>query len=187
MNFPQVPMAWLIAMSKVSAVTGMPCILSGGALRDLVLGRPVKDLDISLPYSEEVFKDALDGFSHYPKSQHIAAGAAGYIDGMCECKAVLGFDLPGIPPLNLVFLRDDIPMSALEVAGRNDFGICQIACNSNGHIEVTEAFLKDADNKTFTVTRPDDGDRCLRRFERLSEKYPGYVFVPFDDGPVPLA
>lgn len=180
MQFPQVPEAWLQAMARVSAVAGTPCVLGGGAIRDLVLGQSIKDLDITVPFSEARFQALLQGFSEFPKTQHVNVGTSEYIEGMQECKAVLGFDVPGIPPLNIIMLAERVGTDVLSVVERNDFGICQIGCNSNGHIEATEAFYKDVENKTFTNTRFGDEPRARRRFERLSQKYPDYTPVNLD-------
>lgn len=183
MEHLRIPKAWLDMMTRMETLTGQPCVLSGGALRDKFLGRQAKDLDLFMPYSARAVALVEGAFTGYPKTQYVPPAVADYI-GMVDCRAVLGYFVPGLPPLNFVFLAENVSVEPGEVARRNDFGICQVACDSQGNVAVTQAFAKDVIEKTFTLTRTGDDERALKRFEWLSKKYPDYrLIVPDEAAP----
>ncbi|MEM7515434.1 MAG: hypothetical protein AAF368_00730 [Planctomycetota bacterium] len=75
-----------------------------------------------------------------------------------------------------------------SVLERIDFGACQIAFDGCGVVH-TKAFNWDYLGRTFTLVRALNGASVmasLRRFERLSEKYPDHTFeiaqAIYDDG-----
>jgi hypothetical protein len=97
-----------------------------------------------------------------------------------EVVEVRGYQKSGQTDLNIIYLDPEVDLSPLGIAGRNDFGICQIAAWLEGgewRFDYTEAFIDDVMAKTFTLTREGDEARSLRRYERLREKYPDHRLV----------
>lgn len=178
--FLPIPDAWLLLVYQFSEVTRQRIVLSGGALRDLHLQRPPKDLDLFLPYSEEneALVHMLALRLGYSRFQSVDCNYVVNLDGV---DYVAGYRHPTKIELNFVFLNSDKPFDATAVATRNDFGICQIATSLSPARQpetiVTDAFLKDVEGKTFTITHDHDPARSKRRWERLREKYPEYRLV----------
>lgn len=177
--FPQagtLPLEFNAAILDVEAITGEgTVVLSGGALRDWGHGVPVKDIDLFVAHSERHVEavDASFITRGWSRIQNIPPSC----EGLGEVVAVLGYAFPGRLDINIVFLAADVDLSPLGIAGRNDFGICQIAAWLEGgewRFDYTEAFLQDVMEKTFTLTRAGDEARSLRRYERLQVKYPAY-------------
>jgi hypothetical protein len=168
----KLPDALAFTMANVRSVLPS-AFLAGGALRDLDNGRPVKDYDVF--YTETIedldaFEFALMGTYRYLK------GCPGeYMDAAKEVMGTVTFhSLDGHPELNLIQLDESFkPATIIE---RVDFGLCQIGADANGVI-TTEAYEHDKLNRCFTLTRAETVDgvrRSLKRYDRLSVKYPGW-------------
>ncbi|SCY04953.1 hypothetical protein [Rhizobium sp. NFACC06-2] len=178
-NVGALPAAWKTELFWLGA-TAYPFkpVLSGGALRDHFHGAEVKDLDVFLPYGPGLVSaiDAALQSSGWLLTQSIPPSCA----GLGEVVEVRGYQKDGETDLNIIFLDPGVDYSALGVAQRNDFGICQIAAwieDDEWRFEYTDAFIEDVMAKTFTLLREGDEARSLRRYERLKEKYPDHTLV----------
>tara|TARA_R110002020_G_scaffold2385_4_gene11061 strand:- start:47 stop:598 length:552 start_codon:yes stop_codon:yes gene_type:complete len=132
--------------------------IAGGCLRDDLLGRPVKDIDIF-----------IHGFSTDPVPE--GCEDAG------ERNAYLMFAKTvyvGSEEINLIFLRGE--WCALDVAARCDIGICQVAWTKGTGLVYTDAFVKDVVFKTLTVTR----NTSLDHVERVERKFYDFESVRGD-------
>jgi hypothetical protein len=182
----KVPEAWTEAVDWVREATGGDAVLAGGALRDLVNGVEIKDLDIFVPWSLEAYNGMrerlrLEGAT---LGQYVPPFAASY-GSMKDVIAILGFEFRGLP-LNIIFLSsEEEKFSVYSVISRIDFGICQIGMNREGILQVTPAFLNDLTRKTFTNLRFGDEPRARRRWERISQKYPGWRAVNLEPPVIP--
>lgn len=183
------PPEWINTIRTFSLVSRQRIVLSGGALRDLYLGKPPKDLDLFLPYSEEAEANIHTQAQSlgYTRFQQVDNE---YVQNLSDVEYVAGYRHPLNIELNFVFLNSDKPFDAFSVAFRNDFGICQIATRLSpaGFAEtiVTNAFDEDVRDKTFTITHDHDPARSKRRWERLREKFPEYRLVEAPFVPIPL-
>lgn len=177
----EVPASWLSILSAVQTATGLTPVLAGGALRDHFHGVPVKDLDIFLPHTEGIVRELRGLFEDMGFECFQSIGMS--CDGLNDCRVVLGFrDRAGLLlDVNLIFLDPETSRTPEEIVGRIDFGICQIGVffNELGRAEFfyTDAFVGDVAKLTFTLTRQHDRERSLRRFDRLSDKYPYHRLV----------
>ncbi len=170
------PPEWRSMLQEIQIITRALPVLSGGALRDWCHGKPVKDLDIFLPCSNEDMLDLDQWFlmTGWQRTQNIPPSC----EGLNEVTAVVGYSKLGCTEVNIIFLAHDVDLSPLGVASRNDFGICQISAwvvRGEWHFEFTEAFMQDSLEQTFTLLREGDEARSLRRYERLREKYPNHT------------
>ena len=158
--------------------TGYTAIVGGGALRDAITGKPVKDIDIfafscvrlleklTVNCAPIIYDFIEDGFTKIPQ---ITEGSAEYVN--MRGGGVVAVDIyekAGHLPINVVWL-DHVP-HASEQAHGFDFGICQVTLTSDNALFTTPAFLRDLENHTFTITTSFD-DRAQRRWDRLNEKY----------------
>lgn len=154
-------------------------IVYGGCLRDTLTGQgPIKDVDIAVEVCPEE-EGAIAAFAEEScaqiKVQFIGHDYTAYPDVAKSTQVYM----PDGLLLNFVHVR--FPVTLWNVAERCDFGICQIALDWDNLVHFTEAFARDKANKTFTYMRdPSDEPqlvRSIRRWERLSQKYPDWKMV----------
>lgn len=152
-------------------------ILAGGYLRDCLLGREPKDIDIFVPHEPGVEDGRFEciradgtGFVATPMM-----GAAEYMErtevsGIWD---VRGFDLP----VQIVMLEPGL--DPVERAELHDFGICQV-WHDGAELHTTDSFEMDKAMQTFTLCHCEDEreyKRSMRRWERLRVKYPSFTLV----------
>jgi hypothetical protein len=149
--------------------------IAGGAVRDTILGREIKDIDIFLPVV------------------HTDAGAAllrsrfGYVK-VGEWHQYLMFSDPMVEivakfekadatiPICLIGLKDELtPQENVE---RFDFGVC-MAFWTGGQLVTNDQFKRDAESKSFTLYRADDDIQfaySMVRFKKLTaDRYAGWT------------
>ena len=169
-----VPPQWLDVLSLVHSLSP-EALLAGGCIRDLVLGGPVKDLDIFVDASSD---DHWSDLCSVLQFRHgwcpVTQINADYVASMrSEVAKVVGFRVPGFPlEVQIIGLKTLLyPMDALN---RMDFGACQIGMSHHQHVFYTPAAHKDLTERRITMLEPGDATqelRSLRRAERFAEKY----------------
>lgn len=194
-------------MDTLSEKLNAPVVLAGGAVRDALLERPIKDYDFFV--SDENFRDPFppsipvspshwvdiallvdewidEAFPEITSLRTVAHWQVGYSD--CETPfgqdvtRILAFECPETgTECQLIFLRS-VPVDAdpIAFANRVDFGLCKVAL-AGGQFHISSEFLHDVDNRKMTYIRPDSSqgqiERSTRRATRLHNKYPGYTPV----------
>jgi hypothetical protein len=175
----EIPVPWQAALAAVQKI--QPAILAGGCLRDLHNEREVKDLDIfghgsgvdELVELHQKLVDAgfdcaeIDTDSLYPVGD--GNDLTGYIDITVE----------DCPPVQVVMV--DWPLDNL--LERFDYGICRIQFDGTEVIYHTH-YHADRNAQQFRLRRPREGHELsasVHRFARLTRKYEGWSFVPYDD------
>lgn len=172
-----IPPRWADILAVVQQAAP-EAILAGGSLRDLENGAPVKDLDIFVRHRDGEYASPylhklqqLDTFTY----RRIVTSFESCLEDS-DCVLSETFPVGGLD-VNIVHLDGSVDME--RVLTRIDFGICQIGYDGKS-ITTTEAYRQDRAKRTFTVTRfdsTDDNARTLRRWERISQKYPGWTLV----------
>lgn len=179
MNIADIPARWLEILSAIQVVEP-GAVLVGGALRDLAAGAPVKDLDIFFginPLNNRQALDVVDALLiHDPDASLTMSCNFSSCDELGDCYQTDTYRLSDGTEVNLIVLAQG---GLKHVVERVDFGICQIGTDG---VEVyeTEQRIADLFAKTFTIVRGDteaDIERSLRRWDRLSQKYPGWTLV----------
>jgi hypothetical protein len=176
------------ALAKLQAV-GVKGLIAGGAVRDHLLNRPVKDIDVFVPYSEDIEQklQAAFGVLHVnPLISAEYAGAGGEVEHVYE--VAISSDPFGSleeitrPPLQIIVLAPGL--DPVDRARHHDFGICQAWYLGNGQFGETLAFTNDVMHQRFTLSHCEDQqqfDRSMRRWERFRERFDGfYLYVPFE-------
>lgn len=150
--------------------------IGGGALRDMQMERPVKDVDLFMSEAEQFSPDrrALMAAFGYQSSDYINFD---YTNGDHTLVDAWTFEKPGATPFNLIRLRSDYDFpSALQ---RFDLGICQIGHNGR-EVHRTDAFKADIKGQHMTVVRCENADQMAHtkaRHARLQAKYDGWPLV----------
>lgn len=172
---PIVPFAWLNELVKLEAV-GAPAIIAGGAVRDLLLRRPHRDIDIwTLAGSEEIVRKLAEAEGWELVADFGTYSGTG--DGLVIWKYLLGGEEYNVIVTNLDTWD--------AVIGRFDFGVSRayIPCptGTNVEIKVAPEFTEDADRKVFKVRHKHGCTRSRKRYERLLLRYPVWTFEDADD------
>lgn len=167
----QIPAKWVAVLAAIQTVAP-EAFLGGGALRDLDLGREVKDLDVFVSEPNFTFVDMhLRMVWGYRLRSVQRLDYFGADPSVAEARE---FTKDGEPPLNIISLRDsfDFP-GGLD---RFDLGLCQIGFNGSEVVR-TGAYVTDAQHQTMTVSRCSSEaqmERTVARAERLRAKYPDW-------------
>jgi hypothetical protein len=149
--------------------------IAGGAVRDTILKKPIKDIDIFLADAN------LEA-----TAAHLRRADA-YVK-VGEWKEYLGFSDPAMTclakferadatiPVCLIGLKPDF-VDPAENMSRFDFGLCMAAFDGTA-ITQTAAFNDDAAAKTFALHRADNREQfaySMSRFEKLTaDRYAGW-------------
>jgi hypothetical protein len=159
--------------------------IAGGAIRDTLLERPIKDIDLFL------------GDYGIDKAAALLRSEFGFVK-VGEWKQYLAFSDPRISrlakfekadeetPIALIGLTEwnegyGRSVSSIEDnLGRFDFGICMAAWNGSDVITMPE-YRRDLEAKTFTLCRADNEAQfnySMKRFEKITaDRYAGWRLV----------
>lgn len=180
-SMKDIPTDWLDILAEIQVVCPS-AVIAGGALRDLWLGVPVKDIDIfiecgGMDEAEGLFQK-LGG---QPPEKEWDAGlsdvteAGLYPESMKE--VILVEDYPretkdGLP-VQLIFVN----WKTHRITARFDIGICRIATDGTT-LTVDEGFDEDVMNKALNIRRCNNKwmlGASISRIIRLLKKYPDWT------------
>lgn len=175
---------------SITHALGMSFIVAGGAVRDVLFGRPAKDIDVWLPAERlSLLPLALKALEAHGKGtwKQVLPGFRAEYMSMGDILDIVEVTLPDVP-LPIQLITTAIPSHAFtvsEVLDRMDMELCRCALLPGampGQMWpwATQGALDDYRKRTFTVRRQrsdKDIERTQRRIERLSKKYPGFTPV----------
>ncbi|KWH50737.1 hypothetical protein [Burkholderia cepacia] len=152
-------------------------VIAGGAPRDILHGKPVKDIDVMTGYT--VARTDLERLAY------IVGGKFDVREpqdpsGVEEFEFEIHFD-DGRPRLNVIDLNPFEIKNPLENLHDFDFGLSQIAVTPWGVLS-TDTYLSDERHMRITYMG-DNGkaawriDSSAKRLQRLKAKYPLWTFV----------
>lgn len=182
-------------LKKLSSQRNPAIICAGGAIRDLICGKPVKDLDFFIegdPWDHEDLEDEvgrLFGTQRTHRDVKSDAGVSGMPQVRCVTKmskseygseegGIMVYEIsPGFRcyPVQLIFhSEDDV---RVEAEHGFDFGICRAWCDER-RLRLTGAFHEDRDNQRLTLYHSGHPSRQTKqdRIDRLREKFAGWKF-----------
>lgn len=148
-------------------------IISGGCIRDTLLKKTVKDIDIFM--SERAILDYLSLFGKTKKD----CRTTWYSDNKKARDNYENADIVGTYELllsndfnefnvNIITMRDNF--DAKEICDRHAFGICKCSLSKDG-LYLSEEFKEDFYNKQMTLYRTNWGhEQTLKYFMRLYPK-----------------
>ncbi len=204
-TFYDFPPEWLAELRAIQQ--HFPeAVIAGGALRDWMLDKPVRDLDIfvkqrgteTMPMlyaalGRQVFQLNTEEIAAY--EDHFSDIFAVYNAGPCGLKpatlddlddldAIAGFDLLSDTEVPVQVIALNMDVTPQTIVNRFDFGICKIASSGEG-VYYHGDFQHDAINQCFTLRlfAADRREASLRRYARLQEKYSGWpLVIPAEGG-----
>ncbi len=161
--------------------------LAGGAVRDTIMGKSVKDLDVFIhAHTLEDFqvsckrldreygtsKTERDVIAEYRTWHHEIVGVRDYVINGLDVQ-VIGFDVPNF--------------SLQAILDKIDYGICRVGLDELGGIYTTPEFREDRRNSIFTLHYVGQSGLApsIRRFARLSAKYPTWGVAVVDGFKLP--
>lgn len=159
------------AQQHLSGVFGTGAIM-GGAVRDTLCQRPVKDIDFYVDYAEmrgsrihmEWLKSGDVAYDHQ------------YLWGVEDD----AYEYAGYPVQLMVNQRGISPLAVLH---KFDIGLCMCAIDTEGNLYTTPEFSTDRANSTLTIYRHGWGETGVQKHvERLKKKYVGWRVVRNDLG-----
>lgn len=155
-------------------------VISGGAPRDIMHGKPVKDIDVMASQLDRdgdvagilaLIAQRVGGTFHYTEPQDPSGDASFEYE----------IAMPDMPRLNVISLEGFEITDPIENLFDFDFGLSQIAVLPSG-VLMTPAFLHDQELLRITYMG-DNGkaewriDSSAKRLQRLKAKYPQWEFV----------
>lgn len=176
---PKVPWSWVEFVKKLHTC-GIPCAIAGGAVRDLLNNRPHRDVDIwTYDVADEVVTELATACAW-----ELVADMGTYGNCGSGLGRVWKITQDG-EEFNVITTSFK---NIVQVMERFDFGFSRAAITLTGdpespcHISVTDEYLEDLERQVFRVRYNNGEGRALKRYLRLSEKYPGW---DFEDLPPP--
>lgn len=163
-------------------VPGSHPVIGGGALRDHILGRPIKDIDVFV--STRDVGPFLVADTSLLKKINCSPMTAQYgrkdMHGAWDFQQVIeGFAVQVI----LADFEDK-----RDLAHTFDLGLSRVTFD--GTLYVSPEFIQDATDKKFRIRRADNQyelERTYRRIKRLHEKYPEFTLDPEFSGTITRA
>ena len=169
----RIPSEWGNVLSEVQGV--FPgAIIAGGALRDLFLGKEVKDVDIFIPIKSRDIEDEhiSDVYSLFPEAEphpsHTYGVKSSPEDEERDLFAIFKMERNGI--------KYDLIFGTPQSCDMNNFdiNICQIIFNGSDLI-VSPFFIEAVRDRHIRVLNINRTDRNRARLERIASKYPEYT------------
>ena len=170
---PKVPWSWVEFCTKLAA-EGIPNAIAGGAVRDLLNNRPHRDVDV---WTYGVSDEMVTAHAH-ASGWELVADMGTY----SSCGTGLGRVWKIVTDGEEFNIITTTFKNIVQVMERFDFGISRAAITMTGdilspcHISVTSEYLEDLEKQVFRVRYNNGEGRALKRYLRLSEKYPGWDF-----------
>lgn len=174
MNY-QTAMDWVLDYLRDYQRKDSVAAIAGGFIRDSLLLRPAKDIDVFVWGLNMERLQSDHGVQAFPFGDYSSS----------RIRRQFEVAVPRVRyPVNIVELKERQTFD--QILNDMDMGICQAGYTYGMSQPVfTTAFMLDAMSANITVLR-DDGPKTTRRIARLLEKYPGWHVNRPLDLPLPL-
>lgn len=155
--------------------------IAGGAVRDWLLERPVKDIDVFVSADASERKLAKAVMKFRPEVKRTVDGRYFQSDRSVVESIEYGDEAERLPPINIIRLAERHTIAS-NIA-RFDLGLCRAAFDGKD-IRTHADFRSDVRFKRLTIRKCENEKQfelSLARFVRLEEKYPGWRFTVPDE------
>lgn len=168
----------------LDAVAKYRPVVVGGYLRDRFHGVPFKDVDVFFCEPEAADNAVADilflfRLNSVPTTRTILGGSA----ELGEDRNIAGIDEVVFKGITFQFIYPVAPTDPHTLINSVDFDICRIGWSFETGLVITDGYQRDSALRTFTLLPVNQKrtDRALARYERLREKYPGFVLARPDE------
>jgi hypothetical protein len=174
---PRLPEDWLAILRTVQ-IHFADAVIGGGALRDLLLKKPVKDIDIFVGWSSGDIESLERRIrSKLPWSMlPCQSSLKNYDLNFTGVVQVWNGEPSRLSGKRLQIIALDEPVTVDVVINRCDFGICRIA-HDGERFYLHEDFVRDAVDQTFTLRRCSDVSAHSNRWWQFEQRFPGWRLV----------
>ncbi len=174
-----IPHEWQTVLAAIQ--TRFPtAIIGGGALRDTIMGKEVKDVDIFIEMpdmSDDELCKVLTEITGHHFGRSVPESVVHYVFGSgsdvaCVCDG-------GVYQVIATWT----PTDTATAMRRFDFGICRVTYDGINLVRSPD-FDRDVESKTFTLLRCNSTQefaRSMERWKRISPKYDGYTLSISDE------
>lgn len=152
---------------------GIEGLIAGGAVRDYILNKPVRDVDVFVEYRADIEERLEQAFGVDCVSRMVAADYAG--NEVKHVFEILGDSLTDVP-VQVIVLNEGLTPG--DRAAHHDFGICQCWYLGEGKFDWTGAFFSDKELGRFTLSHCEgqgEFDRSMRRWAKFAERFPEFT------------
>lgn len=177
-----IPQEWDEVLKNIQQV--FPgAIIAGGALRDLILDVPIKDVDIFIPVECFEFDTVAAMFPKKLCRNDDVLNSEPWLHpdheyGRTANKEDTGRNIHVIYQWESETTKYDFIFCSPEAADVNtfDINICQVSYDGTT-INSTEAFLKGTVERHIQVLNVNRTDRNKKRMDRMRTKFPDFTFT----------
>ncbi len=150
------------------SIKSYPIIVAGGYLRDMVLKKPIKDIDIFTTTPK--FHSAFKMVATRSPSDHEHYNRIVGFKYLCD----ITHEEFGVK-WNFVFFDEDPAFNVKSLITGFDYTNCQIGFDGQG-LEITTNFLRDCRDKVLRRVNDTIGNKDVRK-QRMTEKFPDWKYV----------
>lgn len=174
----EIPDAWMRLLRRLHPHFGV-VVLGGGAMRDLLCGRVIKDLDVFVNPAGPGSFDA--DFLRRELFAEPTLMQPAREDYHCahEVTDIYSFRWEGEWDAELIICKTPRIRKVADIVGTFDIGLCQIGVDHRGFVVGTDAFYHDLYTDSLTVVADKTPNSTSRRLTRLAladdAKYRGWV------------
>jgi hypothetical protein len=157
----------------------MYAFIAGGYIRDTLLHKPVKDIDVFMIPAEHLHFEASTAEQLAADEDMVVTSESSELseaslnDHICLTTGIVKGNIRY--PYNFVFLDTYVTPDA--ILNTFDFGICQIGIDENMEVLAFPEFWKDVLNKTVTLLRYRSEERKEYRVGKMMDKFFDYKLV----------
>ena len=166
----RVPAEWLETLQFVG---GRNSYIAGGALRDLVIGSTPKDVDIFVgPDWQSAYLDYLGDASEVRQGAPFDKHPASWSAGDSTIERIINLTRESGTLYQIIERKDNL--TASEMLGRFDFGLCRIAYSLTEEWIIHNDFLLDLHHRSFTVRANHYPEASRKRGQAFKKRFPGW-------------
>lgn len=149
--------------------------ITGGAVRDIILNKPIRDIDIYiLEWNFPEYMAYLDGLE-ITEDTFYDDDKASKEDKEMYCHLPIRRRIVGRykgDMVDILCMRNNFDVTAPSISSLHTVGISQCGIKKDGSIYTSELFHKDVKDKMITMTRLDWGHaKSMKYFMKLYDKY----------------
>jgi len=187
--------AYLLPPLIVQLVTDLKAIdprahIAGGAIRDLLLGKQVKDYDIFVPaFTDDAFQSIKGGITQMDVQKMLGAPTYSdygrqYHQWDPELMGVANYKIDGCD-VQVIWVKSE-HADIYQNVERFDLGVCRVGCDTSWSLVYGDGFVADVRDKVFrlrTCKNPSQFSNSISRINRLKQKYIEWgVYIPAQFG-----